>query len=201
LRHLSSDLFLQQLDALLQFGEIADDEREFLGGLAQVVQCLSRDSGRRLTQQAEEGARLGGQQPVFHRVHPHGRLAHDAHQDVALIVQKAVEERDGRVKAMAFFDGLAQVIDGAQRMDPCADGRSGSDIEVGANAMSAVLACLAAGVFAVLEAMSRPAMIATKNMAMMPTTPPIALKNGSISACCHLRNAPQVRHPRLLFAA
>jgi hypothetical protein len=66
--------------------------------------------------------------------------------------------------------------------------------------MSAVLACLAAGVFVVLEAMSRPAMTATKKMAMMPTALPMALKNGSISACCHLGSAPQVRHQRLVFA-
>lgn len=53
LAHLRRHFLLQQLDALLQLGKVADDERELLGGLAQVFQCWRCDPGWWLAQQAE----------------------------------------------------------------------------------------------------------------------------------------------------
>jgi hypothetical protein len=60
-RKLRGDLFLQQLDALLQRAKNAQDQGELFGRLTYLVQVVARDPRRRLPKQAEQRAGLGRQ--------------------------------------------------------------------------------------------------------------------------------------------
>ena len=66
---LRGNLLLQQLDALLQFRQVADHEGEFLGRLAQVFQALGGNPGRRQPQQAKQRPGVRREQPL--QAHEH----------------------------------------------------------------------------------------------------------------------------------
>jgi hypothetical protein len=98
-------------------------------GLAQLLEVALVDPGRRQAQQAKQRARLGRQQAlqphqhaaqlaqvgaavvqpahqefVFDHVDLHGRVAHDAHQHVALLAQQVVQEGHRRRQRLAVLD-------------------------------------------------------------------------------------------------
>ena len=61
------------------------------------------------------------EQAVLDDIHPHRRLAHDAHQHIALVIEQVIEQRQRRREGHALLYRLAQTVDRAQGMDTGAD--------------------------------------------------------------------------------
>jgi alkaline phosphatase len=132
---------LEDLDPLHERGRVGHRVRELLGGLAEVLEVLLGEPGRGAGEQAEEGGRLRGEEPlqahqhpaqgpelrparadpvgekaVLDRVHPTRPVAGDPGQHLGLVAQEVGEEVGRGAERLALPHRLAQAVDRAQRL-------------------------------------------------------------------------------------
>src|SRR5471032_568992 len=144
--HPRGDLFLQQLDAFDQTRQIAQHQRKFLGGVAQILKVERLQPAWRPRQQPENRSRFRREQTlqpdqhtsrrtefraggggahrkktVLYCVDINTRAPDDLYQQIGLVTQQMNEQLSGGQEDLAVAYRFPQRIDGAQWFQPRRD--------------------------------------------------------------------------------